>query len=122
MIRLSNILPAPEHRVNALGVMLLGLALGLPAAGALLGAKPAAAQSVTVTTGRGGSLSHDRSCDRNDAGANCQTSTTATNAAGDTASRNRQRVTGNGESTTSVTATGPAGESRSRERKVQVSR
>lgn len=94
--------------------LVLPLGLALPAL-------PAMAQNVTVTTGNGGTIDKSRDCIRGNGAANCETSTTATTAGGQSATKNRLRTTEAGASTTTVTGSGPGGDSKSRTRKLTFS-
>ncbi|WP_417673300.1 hypothetical protein [Pseudodonghicola sp.] len=85
---------------------------------AALLALPAAAQSVTVTGNNGGTIQKSRDCLRGGGTAMCQTSATATTANGQTATRNRTRVTGDGQSTTTVSRIGANGQTGGRTRQV----
>jgi len=85
---------------------------------AALFALPAAAQSVTVTGNNGGTIQKNRDCLRGGGTAMCQTSATATTANGQTATRDRTRVTGDGSSTTTVSRVGANGQTGGRTRQV----
>lgn len=94
------------------------LALMLP----LTLAAPGFAQNVTVTTGKGGTMTKNRSCMVDGQMVICDTMTTGTTAGGQTVSRNRQRTVEQGGSTTTVTGTGPSGESNTRTRTLLITR
>jgi hypothetical protein len=92
----------------------LALALIVP----LMLSAPAMAQSVTMTTGNGGTVVKSRDCIRGNGVAQCEGTTTATTAAGQTVSKNRVRTTDAYGSTSTITNSGPGGESNSRTRRV----
>lgn len=79
---------------------------------------PAFAQNVVVTTDKGGTMTKDRDCIRGNGAANCQATSTATTAGGQSVSKDRLRTTDAGGTTTSVTNTGPNGQTAGKTRKV----
>lgn len=83
-----------------------------------LAAPMAPAQTLTVTGNNGGTVQSSRDCARNPGSANCTTTTTATTANGQTATKQRTRVSGNGSSETTVLRSGPNGESNTRTRRL----
>lgn len=87
---------------------------------ALAVALPAAAQNVTITGGNGGTIQKNRDCMRQAGSAECATTTTATTAHGQTVSKQRLRMTGDGTSSTTVNRTGPSGQTNTRSRKIVV--
>ncbi len=82
----------------------------------------AMAQTVSVETGRGGSMTKDRDCLRGNGQASCQTTTSVTTPNGQTAGKTRTRTSDGSGTQTTVTGTGPNGETRSSTRKISVSR
>ncbi|WP_138465656.1 hypothetical protein [Poseidonocella sp. HB161398] len=91
--------------------LLAALALALPAGGAV-------AQSATVTLDNGGELTRNRDCIRGNGMAACETSSTATTAGGQSATKNRLRTTDSSGTTTSVNSMGPNGQTAGRTKNI----
>jgi hypothetical protein len=83
---------------------------------ALTFALPAGAQTVTITGANGGTIQKSRDCLRQGGSATCAVNT----ANGQSATKQRLRVTGEGASSTTINRTAPSGETYTRTRKIVV--